>query len=39
LRFAVDLTPYPQIQKVYQQCLLLPAFNTAAPEQQPDAQS
>ncbi|MDZ7870018.1 MAG: maleylacetoacetate isomerase [Rheinheimera sp.] len=39
LRFAVDLTPYPQIQKVYQQCLLLPAFVSAAPEQQPDAQS
>jgi len=39
LRFAVDLTPYPQIQKVYQQCLLLPAFVSASPEQQPDAQS
>ncbi len=39
LRFAVDLTPYPQIQKVYQQCLLLPAFSTAAPELQPDAQN
>lgn len=38
LRFAVDLTPYPQIQKVYQQCLLLPAFVSASPEQQPDAQ-
>lgn len=39
LRFAVDLTPYPQIHKVYQHCLLLPAFASAAPEQQPDAQS
>ncbi len=39
LRFAVDLTPYPQIQKVYQHCLLLSAFSNAAPEQQPDAQN
>lgn len=39
LRFAVDLTPYPQIQKVYQHCLLLAAFVSAAPEQQPDVQN
>jgi maleylacetoacetate isomerase len=38
LRFQLDLGPFPLIQRVYQQCLTLPAFACAAPEQQPDAQ-
>jgi maleylacetoacetate isomerase len=38
LRFALDLTPYPHLLRVYRHCLTLPAFASAAPEQQPDAQ-
>jgi len=38
LRFQLDLAPFPLVQRVYQQCLTLPAFASAAPEQQPDAQ-
>lgn len=38
LRFQLDLAPFPLIQRVYQQCLTLPAFTCSAPEQQPDAQ-
>ena len=37
-RFALDMTPYPTINAVYQNCLQLAAFALAAPEQQPDAQ-
>lgn len=39
LRFNLDMTAYPQIQRLYQQLTLLPAFINAAPEQQPDANS
>ncbi len=38
LRFQLDLTPFPHISRVYHQCLTLPAFINAAPEQQADAQ-
>ncbi len=38
LRFQLDLTPFPHISRVYPQCLTLPAFINAAPEQQADAQ-
>ncbi len=36
-RFKVDMTPYPIINQVEEQCLLLPAFARAKPESQPDA--
>jgi maleylacetoacetate isomerase len=39
LRFQLDLTPFPQIVRIYQQCMTLPAFIAAAPEQQADAQA
>lgn len=38
LRFQLDLSPYPIIQRIYQQCLTQPAFIVASPEQQADAQ-
>ncbi len=38
LRFQLDLTPFPHVMRVYRQCLTLPAFLSAAPEQQADAQ-
>ena len=38
IRFQLDMTPYPLIQSIYQRCNQLPAFQTAAPEQQDDAQ-
>ena len=37
IRFNVDLTPYPFIEKVYQHCMSLAVFIDASPEQQPDA--
>ncbi|MGL5390158.1 MAG: maleylacetoacetate isomerase, partial [Shewanella sp.] len=37
-RFKVDLTPYPNIMRVWQACEALPAFALAAPERQADAQ-
>ncbi len=36
-RFSVDLTPYPTIRRIYDACMLLPAFANARPERQPDA--
>ena len=36
-RFAVDLSPYPTLQRIEQACLALPAFDAARPENQPDA--
>lgn len=36
-RFQIDLSAYPLIEAVYAQCMTLPAFIEAAPEQQPDA--
>lgn len=38
LRFKLDMTPFPHIWRIYKQCMTLPAFISAAPEQQPDAQ-
>ncbi|MDP4535022.1 maleylacetoacetate isomerase [Alkalimonas collagenimarina] len=38
LRFQLDMTPYPIIQSIYQHCNQLTAFQSAAPEQQADAQ-
>lgn len=36
-RFNVDMTKYPIIQKIYDACMSLPAFQSAAPHNQPDA--
>lgn len=36
-RFNVDMTKYPTIQKIYDACMALPAFEAAAPKNQPDA--
>ena len=36
-RFAVDLTPYPTILRIEAECLALPAFDNARPENQADA--
>ncbi len=38
LRFGLDMTPYPTLQRIYRHCNELPAFVAAAPEQQIDAQ-
>lgn len=36
-RYQLDMTPYPIIQRIYNNCLSLDAFFQASPEQQPDA--
>jgi len=36
-RFDCDLSPYPNIRRINEQCLQLPAFHNASPENQPDA--
>lgn len=37
-RFQVDLSPYPTISRIVTECEALPAFQAAAPENQPDAE-
>ncbi|GLQ06352.1 maleylacetoacetate isomerase [Sneathiella chinensis] len=37
-RFHIDMTPYPEICRIEQACLGLPAFDLARPEQQPDCE-
>jgi len=37
-RFAVDMAPYPTIRAIYETCMALPAFQRAAPANQPDAE-
>ncbi|PBB25944.1 MULTISPECIES: maleylacetoacetate isomerase [unclassified Mesorhizobium] len=37
-RFGVDLTPYPTITRINAACMALPAFQTAAPQNQIDAE-
>lgn len=36
-RFKVDMSKYPNIQRIYDSCMALPAFQAAAPMNQPDA--
>ena len=36
-RFGVDMTPYPTIQRIYANCMDIPALERAAPIHQPDA--
>jgi maleylacetoacetate isomerase len=35
-RYKLDMAPYPTIQRVFANCMELPAFTRAAPENQPD---
>lgn len=37
-RFGVDMTPYPTIRRIHEACMALPAFQQAAPQNQPDAE-
>ncbi len=37
-RYACDLEPYPTIRRIYETCMILPAFADAAPEAQGDAE-
>jgi maleylpyruvate isomerase len=37
-RFGVEMAPYPTIQRIYDRCMTLPAFISAAPGNQPDAE-
>ena len=37
-RFKVDMTRYPMIQRIYDACVKLPAFDAARPSKQPDAE-
>ncbi len=37
-RFKVDMTRYPTIQRIYDFCMKLPAFDAAQPSKQPDAE-
>lgn len=36
-RFALDLTPYPRLIRVFEACMAMPAFDRAQPSKQPDA--
>jgi maleylacetoacetate isomerase len=38
-RFKVDMKKYPTIQRIYDTCMKLPAFDTAQPAKQPDAEA
>ncbi|AKT38581.1 maleylacetoacetate isomerase [Chondromyces crocatus] len=36
-RFGVDVSPYPTLLRIEEACMLLPAFQAAHPDRQPDA--
>lgn len=38
MRFDVDMSPYPTINRIHKTCMELPAFADAAPMKQPDAE-
>ena len=38
-RFKVDMKNYPTIQRIYETCMRLPAFDAAQPAKQPDAEA
>ncbi|UYN93164.1 MAG: maleylacetoacetate isomerase [Enhydrobacter sp.] len=38
-RYKVDMTRFPTIQRIYDACVKLPAFDAAQPSRQPDAES
>jgi len=37
-RVKLDLTPYPRIRAIFDACMALPAFDSAQPSKQPDAE-
>jgi maleylacetoacetate isomerase len=37
-RYALDLTPYPTLMRIFETCMALPAFDRAQPSKQPDAE-
>ncbi|MBM3531527.1 MAG: maleylacetoacetate isomerase [Alphaproteobacteria bacterium] len=37
-RYKLDLGPYPTIERIYEACMTLPAFDAAQPAKQPDAE-
>ena len=39
MRYALDLAPYPTIQRIHRACMALPAFDLAQPSKQPDAEA
>ena len=39
MRYDIDMAAYPAIQRIYDVCMELPAFDAARPENQPDAPS
>jgi len=36
-RFGVDIAPYPTLERIFNACMAVPAFQDALPENQPDA--
>jgi len=36
-RFGADLSPFKKVNEIYDRCMALPAFQQAAPANQPDA--
>ena len=39
LRYGVELNPYPKLVRAYETCMALAGFQSAAPENQPDAKN
>jgi maleylacetoacetate isomerase len=37
-RYALDLTPYPTLMRIFEACMAMPAFDRAQPSKQPDAE-
>lgn len=37
-RFKVDMTPFPTLKRIFDNCMKLPAFDLAQPSKQPDAE-
>ena len=38
-RFKVEMTAYPTLQRIFANCMKLPAFDAAQPSKQPDAEA
>jgi maleylacetoacetate isomerase len=38
-RYRLDLAPYPTLERIYQNCIRLPAFDASHPRHQPDHQA
>jgi maleylacetoacetate isomerase len=37
-RYALDLTPYPTLMRIFENCMAVPAFDRAQPDKQPDCE-